>query len=1042
MPNADGRVYIQIDGDNTNLRKALNNSESSLQGLKSFVVKLGLGALFVTELKKAITATNELESSVKKASTLFGDIDVDMGNLYERIRKISSETNMDASRLGESLYTALSAGIPATEDMGESLEFLERSARLAKAGFTDVDTAVSATAKVLNAYGMDVEKDTDRVQNLMMATQNLGIVTVDELGSSLAHVTPTAAAYGVTFEQVSASIALMTKQGMNAANATTFLNRFISELGSNGTQASKTLAKVAKKLGWSSTTLKGLMEDGYTIADILKALTDHSDKLGVSLSDLFGAELAGRTALFLSDTEQFNDILDKMAGETDLVEQAYSKLMETRAEKWNKFKNDMKNMAIKITMSPGVQKILDDLMNLAGKLAQKLEDIAPGFVHSVQKIYTAGSILKAWLEREFENFSLKFGISIRVVDNELKQIIDDISSGDFFGALFRVGKDVLTIKLAIKLVEGVFEILKMSILGGFEGIGVSGTSLTLLGLTIALTVHEAMKSGDWGDLVSKLASGLVAAMIAVGFTNNPELGVLAFSIGVSLNFLEGNKIKSALRDWTRTFAKIQDFLTGGDSLHIIDREFLMQDYEFLKNLSTQTVDEIMKIMAELGVDADEAYKEYNRRIEEMSKALNIDVDMEELIDKTVREQVARATGKVQLSFGQFGELLGYAIEAGLIDGIKENWKMEDYLEIFSQLPEDIKELYGIHSPSKVFMGIGENVLQGFIDGATEDAMMTMVEEEYRDFGETIAKAIAEGFYDEDPMKLINDYMEANAAFDKWFNWIHSGSWRTDEDYLSGVSNKKGDTSTQKGRTTGGGGINKIEGWTLNDAGKWVEAPKPTGWQKFWSAMAMGADTGIGKLFDFSEGMTVIEDGVEVLTEKGQFWSDMMNAGISTMLSSFETLGEDLIEGKAGWKSFARAGLEALASILEALGYQLASMAISTYPNFAQMARSAMGSALAFTGAGLVRGFAGKFENGGIVGGRGYTGDRHMIFANAGELILSRAQQGAIASQLGNQSLQTINISFTGNVFGDERTISEYVYNGIKTAQAEGVIEEW
>ena len=37
---------------------------------------------------------------------------------------------------------------------------------------------------------------------------------------------------------------------------------------------------------------------------------------------------------------------------------------------------------------------------------------------------------------------------------------------------------------------------------------------------------------------------------------------------------------------------------------------------------------------------------------------------------------------------------------------------------------------------------------------------------------------------------------------------------------------------------------------------------------------------------------------------------------------------------------------------------------------------------------------------------------------------------------------SVNIEFSGNVFGDERSISEYVYNGIRTAQHEGVIGEW
>lgn len=68
--------------------------------------------------------------------------------------------------------------------------FLEKSAQLAKSGFTDVDTAVSATAKVLNAYKMDVS-ETDKVHKILMQTQNKGITTVGELGSVLAQVTPT-----------------------------------------------------------------------------------------------------------------------------------------------------------------------------------------------------------------------------------------------------------------------------------------------------------------------------------------------------------------------------------------------------------------------------------------------------------------------------------------------------------------------------------------------------------------------------------------------------------------------------------------------------------------------------------------------------------------------------------------------------------------------------------------------------------------------------------------------------------------------------------
>ncbi len=83
-----------------------------------------------------------------------------------------------------------------------------------------------------------------------------------------------------------------------------------------------------------------------------------------------------------------------------------------------------------------------------------------------------------------------------------------------------------------------------------------------------------------------------------------------------------------------------------------------------------------------------------------------------------------------------------------------------------------------------------------------------------------------------------------------------------------------------------------------------------------------------------------------------------------------------------------------------------------------------------------------FERGGIVGGSGITGDNHLILANAGELILTRAQQANIAGQLQQQSTPVISVNFSGNVFGSEEAISEYVYNGIKTAQREGALGSW
>ena len=168
--------------------------------------------------------------------------------------------------------------------------------RLAKAGFTDVDTAVTTTAKILNAYKMDVS-ETEKIHKILMQTQNKGIVTVGELGSVLAQVTPTAAAFGVSFDQVGAAIANMTAQGTPAAQATTQLNSLFAELGKNGTTAANSLAAATEGTEYAGKSFQQLAAEGVPLNKILDLIGDYAEQSGLSMLDMFSSIEAGKAAL-------------------------------------------------------------------------------------------------------------------------------------------------------------------------------------------------------------------------------------------------------------------------------------------------------------------------------------------------------------------------------------------------------------------------------------------------------------------------------------------------------------------------------------------------------------------------------------------------------------------------------------------------------------------------------------------------------------------------------------------------------------------------
>ena len=149
---------------------------------------------------------------------------------------ISNRTGVAFADLAESMYSALSAGV----DQENVLEFVDNSVKLAKGGFTETATAIDVVTTAINAYHMEME-DATHIQDVLITTQNKGKTTVDELASSMGKIIPTAQSVNVEFDQLGAMFATVTANGVATAEATTYLNGMINELGSSGSTAEKAL---------------------------------------------------------------------------------------------------------------------------------------------------------------------------------------------------------------------------------------------------------------------------------------------------------------------------------------------------------------------------------------------------------------------------------------------------------------------------------------------------------------------------------------------------------------------------------------------------------------------------------------------------------------------------------------------------------------------------------------------------------------------------------------------------------------------------------
>jgi len=373
----DQLVY-KISGDTTQFNTAINSSDKKMSSFGSTAMKiftgLGIGVsigAITNEIKKSITAFSGYEESLAKVSTLFGDVNVDMDNLSSKVIGVSSDTGLLADEINEGLYSALSAGVEVTEDMSGALDLVEKSAKLARAGFTNTDTALSATVKTQNAYKLGLDS-TDRIQKILIQTQNKGITTVGELGQNLAKVTPTAAAFGVSFENVGAALATMTTQGINTEMATTYLSQIITELGKSGTKASEGLKEAAESAGLTETTMTGMLASGMSLGDVLDLLDTSAKKGGNSLVDMFSSVEAGKGALALtgSNLTTFNSDLKSMSTEADLVDEGFQKMVKTLKGQSDILNTNFHNLRIELSekMLPAITSITGFLVTMTSSM--------------------------------------------------------------------------------------------------------------------------------------------------------------------------------------------------------------------------------------------------------------------------------------------------------------------------------------------------------------------------------------------------------------------------------------------------------------------------------------------------------------------------------------------------------------------------------------------------------------------------------------------------------------------------------------------------
>lgn len=336
---ADFTIVGDTKLDTSKVKAGLRDmSGAASAGLKGIVVGAGLvTAAFAAAQTAAVKFGAEYESSLAKLSTIADTSKKSMGEFSTEILALSDRTGVAASALADVAYNAISAGTDTTKAVG----MVETATKLATAGFTDSNSALSVLTTSLNAYGKEAGT-AEEISDSLIQTQNLGVTTVADLAANMGKAIATGSAYGINLRNIEAGYISLTKNGINTAESTTYMASMFKELGSDGSKVAKVIKEQTGK------SFADLMNEGKSLSDVLGIVYESTGRNATAMMNLWGSAEAAKAsnAIISQGLDTFNANLKSLTETTGVTESAYAKMADTFEFRSKVALNGVKNLAI------------------------------------------------------------------------------------------------------------------------------------------------------------------------------------------------------------------------------------------------------------------------------------------------------------------------------------------------------------------------------------------------------------------------------------------------------------------------------------------------------------------------------------------------------------------------------------------------------------------------------------------------------------------------------------------------------------------------
>lgn len=237
---------------------------------------------------------------------------------YQRdVMRLAEQTGRAHLELAEAFYIATSAGLRGKT----AYDTVAQAAKSAAAGAGETRDIVFAAAAAVNTYGDSVLSASRAIDIVHKAIQ-LGTTDPQEFSQALSNVVPIGEALSVSFDEVAAAMALMTRKGFSAAESATQLGAYFNALIKGSSEG----RRVLRDVNTSYEELRDITANQGVVASLNhlnRAIGGNIESLGKVVPRIRGM----RAVMSLAKNEgaEFADILESIETDLAAVDEAFAK---------------------------------------------------------------------------------------------------------------------------------------------------------------------------------------------------------------------------------------------------------------------------------------------------------------------------------------------------------------------------------------------------------------------------------------------------------------------------------------------------------------------------------------------------------------------------------------------------------------------------------------------------------------------------------------------------------------------------------------------